>query len=100
MEKEGRIIAGSFVWLAKKGKNVLGVCFDSVEALTAYKERPELFSIYKQVVLDLNKIYPTITFGMNNFSLNRADRKLPIPLNVYSDARVQFVLNENQNSLY
>ena len=96
IEKEQRIVAGSFVWEAKENQSVIGVCFDSVEILKAYRERSEIFDIYRQVWCDFKKKYSKITLGMNPFHLLPTEEKLPIPQNIYSDAGVQYVLNEMQ----
>ena len=97
VEKEGRIVAGSLVWQAVEDQKVTGVCFDSVEGLSAYKKRPEIFDIYRQVCCFFKKQYENITFGKNPFTSIKAERTLPIPSGIYTDAKVQFLLDEMQN---
>ena len=91
IEKKGRIIAGSFVWRTDV-KEQRCVCFDSVEVLGSYEGRKEIYNIYQMVYNDLCKKYRKVTFGKTPFELVNQVRPLPIPKDVYTDARAQFVL--------
>lgn len=95
IERNGRIIAGSFVWQADVNDHK-GVCFDSVEVLKSYEKRKEVQSVYQKACNSLAKDYQKITFGKTPFNEVERVRALPIPDGVYTDARVQFVINENQ----
>ena len=98
IERNGRIIAGSFVW-KKDMDNYKGVCFDSVEVLSSYERRKEVLSIYQNVCKDLSKDYQKITFGKTPFDLEKRVSALPIPDGVYTDARAQFAFQNLQNQI-
>jgi len=95
VEKDGRIVAGSFVWKTD-ANDCKGICFDSVEVLSSYEKRKEILSIYKSVCDSLSKDYQKITIGKNPFDLSERVEPLPIPKDVYTDAHAQFVFCDSQ----
>ncbi len=105
-DKNGRIVAGSWVWESKfkqGDKYYKALCYDNIEAIGDYDHSQEVINIYKNTLPYLAKQnYAKVTVGMGyqDGSINEfTNDPDPVPLNKsysgYTDAKAQKIMMKN-----
>ena len=107
IEKDGKIVAGSWVWENKEGK-YRDVCFDNIEAIGNFAENPMINKIYEQAGIYLteeaNCRKVTIGMGYQDADVSGYNKTENIALptqygSAYSDAKgTQVLLAENKEA--
>jgi hypothetical protein len=106
IEKDGKIVAGSWVWENKEGE-YREVCFDNIEAIGEFDKHPMVNQIYGQVgrylTEEANCRRVTVGKGYQDADVSKYKDTEAIALprhydNGYSDARSQVLLAENKDA--